>query len=328
MYFKNVSSFEDLKSQYRVLAKKNHPDAGGDPETMKAINREYDTLFPIWQHRHNQTAETPDTETASGSRVKFYTQNGWAGDRYDPEMSTKEVAARVRAYVKETYPTYKFSVRYSHASMCSEVHVELKEAPHDIYLGFDDLDHDQVIEAWTKAIRNSWVKGGTLDDQEMAELRKVYEEVPFMKVYTEEVDAMVKDIDREVKSYQYDDCDGMIDYFNVNFYWFGVKTDWKGVKIVPRTPRLKESGAGLQTAEPKTSGSGEPAAIGQDYEIRETQHTKTGEKIFVVKLVKKVGRDEYLKIAERMKGAGGYYSRFVHGFVFKEDPSEFLKEAA
>ena len=47
-----------------------------------------------------------------------------------------------------------------------------------------------------------------------------------------------------------------------------------------------------------------------------------------MKLVKKVGRDEYLKIAERMKGAGGYYSRFVHGFVFKEDPSEFLKEAA
>ena len=33
-YFKNIVSLEDLKTQYKKLAKKNHPDVGGDLEAM------------------------------------------------------------------------------------------------------------------------------------------------------------------------------------------------------------------------------------------------------------------------------------------------------
>ncbi|WP_243141044.1 MULTISPECIES: hypothetical protein [unclassified Lactonifactor] len=36
-YFRNVSSFEDLKSQYKALLKANHPDNGGDP--LEVIDR-------------------------------------------------------------------------------------------------------------------------------------------------------------------------------------------------------------------------------------------------------------------------------------------------
>ena len=34
-------SKEDVKSQYRFLAKKNHPDIGGSPEKMEQINKAY-----------------------------------------------------------------------------------------------------------------------------------------------------------------------------------------------------------------------------------------------------------------------------------------------
>lgn len=44
-YFKNVKSLEDLKNQFKALARKNHPDAGGNADTMKEINCEYDALF-------------------------------------------------------------------------------------------------------------------------------------------------------------------------------------------------------------------------------------------------------------------------------------------
>ena len=40
-YFKNVTSYEDLKNQYRNLLKANHPDNGGNEETMKEINIQY-----------------------------------------------------------------------------------------------------------------------------------------------------------------------------------------------------------------------------------------------------------------------------------------------
>ena len=321
-YFKNVKSFEDLKNQFRELARKNHPDAGGDAETMKAINQEYDTLFPIWKHRHNATAAEPTTETADSTRTHFYTQNGWAGSKYDSSRSTKEVAALVRAYVKEIYPTYKFSVRYSHASMCSEVHVELVNAPSEIYKQFEELTQEERFWVWQRAEYNSWVKPfGCLDDEHMAILKKAYEEHTFLKRYTEVVQSVIDDIDREVNSYRYDDSDGMIDYFSTNFYWFGVKLSGK-FKVVEKTARIKNK---PENTAPATTDQVDAVALPEsEYEIKESEHTKTHEKIFVVKVIRTLSREEYLQVKEYMRSLGGYYSKFVHGFVFKENPAELL----
>ena len=38
-------SRDDIKKQYRFLAKKNHPDAGGDRERMEALNYAYKLLM-------------------------------------------------------------------------------------------------------------------------------------------------------------------------------------------------------------------------------------------------------------------------------------------
>ncbi len=37
-------SQDDVKKQYRFLAKKNHPDLGGDPARMEMINNAYKLL--------------------------------------------------------------------------------------------------------------------------------------------------------------------------------------------------------------------------------------------------------------------------------------------
>lgn len=321
-YFNNIKSFEDLKEQFKALARANHPDCGGDAEIMKAINAEYDCLFPIWKNRHNATAVNPTTETANSTRSEFYTQNGWKGSKHDWNRSTKEVAAIIRKYVKEIYPTYKFSVRFSSASMCSEVHVSLKEAPQEIYKTFEELTHDELIKAWRKAEYNHWMKErGCLDDDAMAELKKAYEEHTFMKFYTEAVQAMIDDIDREVKAYNFEDCDGMIDYFHVDFYYLGCKVA-DDFKIVPKTARIKNR---PETTTPATSEAAEKAAMPEsEYEIKESRHTKTNETIFVVKVIRTLTREEYKKTEQFMKSIGGYYSRFVHGFVFKENPAELL----
>ncbi len=45
MYFDHVQTLEELKREYHILALQNHPDRGGNVETMKRINMEYDVVF-------------------------------------------------------------------------------------------------------------------------------------------------------------------------------------------------------------------------------------------------------------------------------------------
>ena len=64
------TTLEELKGQYRKLAMAHHPDRGGDTEVMKAINAEYDRLFPLLKDVHQKkdgeryTSREPSAETA------------------------------------------------------------------------------------------------------------------------------------------------------------------------------------------------------------------------------------------------------------------------
>lgn len=66
-YFTNCNNLDDLKREYRKLAFKHHPDCGGDLETMKAINNEYEAMQSKLKDAHNATADEyhKTTETAA-----------------------------------------------------------------------------------------------------------------------------------------------------------------------------------------------------------------------------------------------------------------------
>lgn len=127
-YFKNIKSLEDLKAQYKVLLKKYR-----------------------WEVKSGTTVN----ETADSTRRRFYTEYGWEGKNHNRNRSLKEIANIVRAYVKEKYATYKFSVRTSYASMCPKLHVELKESPIQIYKNkVDELTQDERSNSLSALSRN------------------------------------------------------------------------------------------------------------------------------------------------------------------------------
>ena len=55
-FFGNVKSLQELKKLYKELARKYHPDFGGNVETMQAINAEYDNMIS-WFAKHGNKTE-------------------------------------------------------------------------------------------------------------------------------------------------------------------------------------------------------------------------------------------------------------------------------
>lgn len=234
-YFNNVNSYEDLKAQYRALALANHPDMGGSDEAMKAINNEYDQLFPVWKHRSNITA----SETAQSTRSEFYTQYGWKGENYNSKLSLKEIACIIREFIKIHYNNCKFSVTTEYASMCQELHISLMESPYKAYKEFSELTEEEKTKLRHVYCRHNNINSYMVDELN-AEIEKVFDKEYACSYLTDDVKEIVSAVAEYANSFNYDDSDAQIDYFSNNFYFFGVKVG-KWDKPYKQVVRIKKN---------------------------------------------------------------------------------------
>lgn len=294
-YFKNIESLEDLKTQYKKLAKKNHPDVGGDLEAMQAINVEFDMMFAVWQNTGSQTdIQQEEKETAESFARWFYTQNGWQGSRYNANLSCKEIGKLLKTFCKTVYPNCKFSITTTY----NTIHINLMECNYDVFANEDDK-------------YNHYYDGKT---EYTAHMQLNQYQLINDKRLTEKAQLMFSTIANYLNTYNYDDSDSMIDYFDTNFYERFSVGDWnKPFKVVVKTERIETE----QIA----------ADIKPDnytYDVKEDIDTRDNSKIFVVNILEKLSKDEYINVSKIMKKLGGYYSKFKHGFLFKEYPAELF----
>lgn len=56
-YFNNCNNLQDVKTIFRQLAKKYHPDLGGNTEIFKIINNEYELAFEYFKNLDNKKEE-------------------------------------------------------------------------------------------------------------------------------------------------------------------------------------------------------------------------------------------------------------------------------
>lgn len=152
--------------------------------------------------------------------MNFYTANGWVGSNYDSKLSTKEIAAKVRAFAKKNFPGFKFSVRSEWSMYTDSMYIELKEGT---CIPF--------VEGSRSAERGymstmSTVKGW--EDELTPEMFKVLDAVTTY-----------------ASSFRYDDSDGMQDYFDTNFYLkIKVSDEYKVVE-----PKAKKSSVKAEKVE-------------------------------------------------------------------------------
>lgn len=125
----------------------------------------------------------------------FYTSNGWKGENYEKtkNLSTVEVAKLIRNEIKIKYPDIKVSVRSKYFSMGSSIDVYIKDC------GFNPIN-----PGWNP--RN-------IDNGNNSR-------------YTDKTKLLLKELKEIGDKYQRSDCDGMIDYFDVNF-WYHVSFEYE-----------------------------------------------------------------------------------------------------
>lgn len=152
--------------------------------------------------------------------MSFYTANGWAGSNYDSKLTTKEIAAKVRAYAKKNFPGFKFSVRSEWSMYADSMAVELKSGPCVPF-----------IEGSRSAERGYM--------STMSNVKAWKDEL------TPEVFAALNAVSNYASSFRYDDSDGMQDYFDTNFYLsIKVSDEYKVIELKAKKSSVKPEKVG------------------------------------------------------------------------------------
>lgn len=152
--------------------------------------------------------------------MNFYTANGWAGSNYDSKLSTKEIAANVRAYAKKNFPEFKFSVRSEWSMYADSMYIELKSGPCVPF-----------VEGSISAERGYMSTMSSV---------KAWKDELMLKVF-----AALNAVSNYASSFRYNDSDGMQDYFDTNFYiHIEVSDEYKVIE-----PKAKKSSIKTEKAE-------------------------------------------------------------------------------
>jgi len=229
MKYFNSKTIDELKTEYRRLAKENHPDHGGDTEVMKEINAEFDLAFRIFEKKSPEKTSNAAPETAGEFRRKFYTDNGWEGSRYNPNLRLRDIAPIIRGYLKNVYPTWRFSVVQEHYSGGCGLYVSLTEAPESIFLE----DRIKAVPRQSGEYRSD--EDAATICQQLHSGRGIQNWEWYYDWMSDKAKAVLRDIEALVNSFRYDDSDARVDYFSTNFYPHLYIGKWnKPLKIVPR----------------------------------------------------------------------------------------------
>lgn len=63
---------------------------------------------------------------------------------------------------------------------------------------------------------------------------------------------------------------------------------------------------------------------GYTYTITQGQDTRDGSDLWVVRIEESLDEQSYIRENMKMHDMGAYYSRFLHGFIFRYNPTDAL----
>lgn len=142
-------------------------------------------------------------------KPNYYTANGWTGSNFDRKLSTKVIAAKIRAFARKNFPGFKLSICSEWSMYTDSITIELKaglclpfiEGSRSSKIGY--MSTTSTVEGWENEL-------------------------------TPEIFKVLDAVTTYANSFRYDDSDGMQDYFDTNFYlWIKVSNEYQVIE--PKT---------------------------------------------------------------------------------------------
>lgn len=153
-----------------------------------------------------------------------YTGYGVQGKNYQYDLDLKDIAKIVKTNLQKEYPACKFSVTIERYSMGQSLHISLMEAPFEALLNKGSLIKGQFVSMEEQGYKfekyaqlNQYqFKNGFRD--ESASGSQYPDGWNNGAILSKKAWDCMKRAYHLATSYNYDDSDGMIDYFDTNFY--------------------------------------------------------------------------------------------------------------
>jgi hypothetical protein len=120
-YFLNIKSTEELKNQYRILAKKLHPDVGGNESEFTKLSNEYQELCKKFEISDNYADFIIDLMNLEGIEIEVRGNWTWVYGNTKPHKDIlKELGFWWSAGKKEWYKKPDGYKRKSRKNFSSE----------------------------------------------------------------------------------------------------------------------------------------------------------------------------------------------------------------
>lgn len=237
-----------------------------------------------------QTLEDP--EASESDKYEFYTQNGWAGSNYDQKLGTKEIAVKVRAFLKKEFPGFKFSVRSKWGMTADTLYITILSGPIQALCEGNPHSFESCISGFGEQYK------GLITDEMLSVCDKIHS---------------------YVSSYRFSDSDGMIDYFDTNFYcWMNIGELGKPYHVVePTRPTRPEK----KTADPASYGDTEISPVSNAIEI-----VDYSEKAIAVFGDTKTVKDQLKSLGGRFNPSLNYNGEKRAGWIFSKKQADKVKE--
>lgn len=221
--------------------------------------------------------------------MNFYTANGWAGSNYDSKLSTKEIAAKVRAYAKKNFPEFKFSIRTEWSMYTDSMYIELKAGT---CIPF--IEGSRSAERGYMSTMNT-VKGWEKD-------------------LTPEMFKVLDAVTTYASSFRYDDSDGMQDYYDTNFYLsIKVSDEYQVIE-----PKVKKNA-------PK-KGQEESTNVVESVTVEGLEMVDYSEKAIAVFGDTKAIKEQLKELGGRFNPSLNYNGEKRAGWIFSKKQADKVKE--